>query len=661
MSRPNGERRTLVCNCCETMALDADRLGVPIHTDLCRGQLGAFEAALASGAPLVTCTQEAALFEEVAEAAGASVSVTNIRERAGWTDRPGDVNPKIAALLAEAALAPMQPRLLQIASAGHVLVLGRDQAAIEAAQELCGRMPAVSLVLLGNADLLLPETIPFPILRATTLRLSGTLGAFRLLLEAPARMDPSSRRGPSFGAPSAEPMTLSGDIVLDLTGDAPLVTGPHKRDGYERADPGSPSAVAGALLRATDFQGEFEKPIYVDYDASICAHSRNRITGCSKCLDACPAGAVAPDGDGVLIDALICAGCGSCAAHCPTGAVSYAAPPRDDLSERLAAMLGAYHAAGGERPVLLLHAEKHGGALVNASARLGRGLPVEVMPLGLHAATMPGHDYLIAAASAGAGHIVVLVDPARSDETDALAAEIELANAILVGLGHSGRASMMLEHDPDAMEDALAAIVAGAASPTPTPSVPSRSKREASRNAFAALGGGMVEPFPLPAHAPYGRIHVDPERCTLCMACVSACPADAIRDNPDSPELRFVEAACVQCSICARTCPENAIVLEQRLDPRPAAQAPVILHAEEPADCIRCGKPFAAASTVERMVEKLSGHWMYSGERADLLRMCDHCRLEAASEGGRDPFAVGQRPAVRRTEDYLKVEDFLSD
>ena len=660
----------LVCDCGGTMALDGGRLGCAVHSRLCREELPVFEAAVAADPDLlVACTQEAPLFDEVA--GDAPVRFVNVRERAGWTER-GDANPKVAALLAEAALAPHAPRLMDVTSEGHVLVVGAGQAALDAAVTLSERMPAITLVLTGElalrgeTDVLLPPTIPFPVLTAGDLRLKGSLGRFEARLGEAARMDPSSRGAPVFRP--AGIVDVACDLVLDLAGGTPLVTGPHKRDGYGRASPRDPAAVARALLEITGLVGEFVKPFYVDYDASICAHSRNRITGCTNCLDACPAGAIEPAGDGVAIDARVCAGCGSCASHCPTGAVAYAAPPRDDLAARMATLVTTYREAGGERPVLMLHAEKHGGDLVNASARMGRGLPVEVMPLGLHAATVPGHDHIVHAAAAGAGHVAVLLDPARGEEAAALHAEIGIANAILAGLGHAARASVIETNDPDAMEEALEAIVAGAANPAPSPALPAANKRDAARNAFAALGGAEIEPFALPDGAPYGRIHVDASACTLCMACVSACPADAIRDNPERPQLRFVESECVQCGICAGTCPESAIRLEARLDPRPAAQAPVTLNEEEPAACIRCDTPFAAASTVERMVEKLSDHWMYRGERAELLRMCEQCRLESQAEGGRDPFAMGERPRPRTTADYreadrrgLTVDDFLSD
>ena len=44
---------------------------------------------------------------------------------------------------------------------------------------------------------------------------------------------------------------------------------------------------------------------------------------------------------------------------------------------------------------------------------------------------------------------------------------------------------------------------------------------------------------PLPEGAPFGRVVVDTEGCTLCLACVGACPTGALLDHPDRPGLRY--------------------------------------------------------------------------------------------------------------------------
>ncbi len=86
-----------------------------------------------------------------------------------------------------------------------------------------------------------------------------------------------------------------------------------------------------AVLKARDLVGTFDKPRYITFNEELCAHSRSRIVGCHRCLDLCPAGAITPNGDHVLIDPKICAGCGQCAAACPTGAAAYALPAADTL------------------------------------------------------------------------------------------------------------------------------------------------------------------------------------------------------------------------------------------------------------------------------------------------------------------------------------------
>ena len=172
----------------------------------------------------------------------------------------------------------------------------------------------------------------------------------------------------------------------------------------------------------------------------------------------------------------------------------------------------------------------------------------------------------------------------------------------------------------------------------------------------------------LPESAPYGQIHIDQDACTLCMACVSACPADAMMDTPGEPRLRFVESACVQCGLCVRTCPEKALSREARLNLSPAAMQPITLKEEEPFCCSVCGEAFATRSTINRIQEQLAGkHAMFQDDAmANLLTMCDTCRIESQANSGDDPFAMGTRPKVRTTQDYLdaeeqglSVEDFL--
>src|SRR5258708_16485741 len=129
-----------------------------------------------------------------------------------------------------------------------------------------------------------------------------------------------------------------------------------------------------AVLKARDLTGTFEKPRYVSFDATLCAHSRSQVTGCTRCLDLCPTSAITPDGDHVAIDANICAGCGQCAAACPTGAASYALPSEDMLIRNLRPLLMAHSEPARPQPALLVHHDPPGAPLIDALARVGDGL-----------------------------------------------------------------------------------------------------------------------------------------------------------------------------------------------------------------------------------------------------------------------------------------------
>jgi ferredoxin len=203
-------------------------------------------------------------------------------------------------------------------------------------------------------------------------------------------------------------------------------------------------------------------------------------------------------------------------------------------------------------------------------------------------------------------------------------------------------------------------VAPGDGVPRPASFQPAGSKRDMLRLALRELH--QVAPTPvdviaLPAGAPFGAVEIDPQGCTLCLACVSACPTGALSGDPERPMLRFTEDACVQCGLCKATCPEKVISLVPQIDFRAATAATRVLKEEEPFRCVRCDKPFGVKSTIERVVAKLEGkHWMYQNApgRLDVIRMCEDCRVAVVTKEGFDPYGAPARAKPRTTDDYLR-------
>jgi ferredoxin len=671
-ARPDGgrmaaSRTILVCSCEDTMPLNATALrracrGAAVETvhQLCRAELERFRAALAGGQPLtVGCTQEAPLFAEIA-GPDATIAFANIRETAGWSAEAVAAGPKMAALIAAAAEPMPATPMVSLESEGVALVYGRDEQAIAAARLLADRLD-VTVLLANPGEVAPPRVTDFPVAKGRIRQASGTLGGFTLVVDDFAAPMPSSRAALAF-APARDGAQSHCDILLDLSGRPPLFPAHDLRDGYLRADPGDAAAVLRAVLRAGDLVGTFDRPRYITFSAHLCAHSRSRIVGCRRCLDLCPTGAIAPDGDHVAIDAKICAGCGSCAAACPTGAAAYALPPVDALMRKLRVLLTAYREAGGERPALLLH-DQHGDALIDALARHGDGLPAHVLPLAVNEVTQVGPEILAAAFAYGAAAVRLVLRARPRHDASGLAATLALTEAILAGLGFgSGRVAAIETDDPDALGTALRNLAVADPVPRPAQFQPAGGKRDALRLALRELHAAAPAPvdvIALPAGAPFGTVEIDTAGCTLCLSCVPACPTGALSDDPDRPMLRFAEDACVQCGLCKATCPEKVITLKPQLDFRAVTAPARVLKEEEPFHCIRCSKPFGTRSTIERVTAKLAGHWMFTGQgnRLEVLKMCEDCRVAAVTESGFDPYAAPERPHPRTTDDYFRARE----
>jgi ferredoxin len=664
----------VLCTCEDTMRPDGTTVAkacrgatVKNANHLCRSEAGFFaELAAKPGRLVVGCTQEAPLFQELAadNDLKATLSFVNIREAAGWSSEGRKAGPKAAALIAAAQVSMPAIAPVTLTSEGVALVLGRDQTAVEAAQKLAARLD-VTLILTSLDGVLPPRKAEFPIRQGRVRNATGWLGAFEATIDGYAEPAVSSR-GALKAGPKRDGLVSTADIVLDLTGGQPLFPASDLRSGYLRADPASPAQVAEVLFAASDLVGSFDKPKYIDFKTDLCAHSRSKITGCTRCLDLCPTGAITPAGDHVAISAEICAGCGACAAACPTGAASYALPTADALIAKLRALVTTYTEAGGKDAVVLLHDADHGWDLIDALARHGDGLPANVLPVEVNEITQVGIEAISAVFAYGGAAVRFLSRAKPKHAIDGLHRTLDLANRLIAANGYSAIPAAVIEtDDPDLLLAALRGVSGLKPAMTPSAFMPIGGKRDLmvlSLREMHAAGPAPVDVVALDKGAPFGRINVNVDGCTLCLSCVSACPVSALGDNPDRPMLTFDESLCVQCGLCAATCPEKVITLEPRANFKSFGAKPIVLKQEEPAHCTECGKAFGVKSTIDRVAAKLRDkHWMYAGGNADrtrVLYMCEDCRVGEMTKGSFDPYAgVPERAAAKTSEDYLRERE----
>src|SRR5260370_10731371 len=251
-----------------------------------------------------------------------------------------------------------------------------------------------------------------------------------------------------FG-PSRDGATPTCDLIPDLSGGTPMFPAHELRPGYLRADPRDRAAVERAIADAGGLVGTFDKPRFIHFEEALCAHSRSGITGCTRCLDLCPTGAITPNGNAVSIDENVCAGCGSCASACPTGAASYSLPSADALMRRLRTLLQTYRKAGGSDAIVLFHDGEHGEDIIDALARFGAGLPANVLPLRVNEVTQLGPEIIAAVFAYGGSGAAIVARAKPRHDISGLRRTVETSDSIISALGfRAGPGRIVEDHHP---------------------------------------------------------------------------------------------------------------------------------------------------------------------------------------------------------------------
>jgi len=467
-----------------------------------------------------------------------------------------------------------------------------------------------------------------------SLVLNGHLGAFHAIaVDATRELDLAVAVFRESGA---------FDVVLDC-GSAPSIDVTLKPFGYAYCAEGR--GITDAIESLSGFVGEFDKPKYFDYDVSVCAHSRSELKGCSRCIDVCATGAIRHDGEGVKVDPYLCQGCGSCATVCPSGAMSYAFPRPSDAIARSRELLAGTNA---NTNTLFLYSEKQQASVDALSDDPNFSDSVQLLLV--EEVTAYGLDYWLSLLAGYVQRIIVLVSSDETDvtrssgsesqgevEIEALRFQQSVLHALLGGLGVTASALHLLPEAYASEWSNLPAADPLLAKIPPTNHSTHNNKRQTVRLALDAMADALmpnlstpITKTELPAGSPFGRINVDTDACTLCMACVSTCPAKALQDGQDTPALKFIESNCVQCGLCTEACPESALSLQpQYLWDSTAARQVEMLNEDEPFHCIQCHTPFATAGVISSMTMRLGDHWMFQDDKAiRRLKMCGDCRVK---------------------------------
>jgi ferredoxin len=497
--------------------------------------------------------------------------------------------------------------LVNYQSHGRLAVIG-DHRAMEIAPRLSDRLHPLVILTAGAEE----PGVPVVPLGGRRLQVDGYLGAFKLNLGEPDQ---------------ANFEVVAVDLILDLS-DQPLMDLAMPPFGYFYAS-GDDAQLDQAIASLREMKGQFEKPKFFNYDPQICAHGRSGISACSRCLDACPAEAITSLVEKIEVNPYLCQGGGVCATVCPSGAIRYVYPSVKDTLERLRKLLTVYHQAGGIDPLLLITAE-HDQPLPEAA--MGNHLVMQVEEL-----ASVGLEVWLSALAYGAKAVWLVDRQDMSPEvSEAMQQQLTTAEEILRAMGYPAGVVKLVRPDQLEASSRMPEIEAAGFSGL-------GDKRQTAYLAIDHLYSQATHAKPvvsLTQGAPFGTVEVSSQACTLCNSCVGVCPGKALQTGSgELPQLKFVEANCLQCGLCEAACPEEAITLSPRLmfDAQ-LRKAPRTLHEEQPFHCVSCGKPFATRSVIEKMQSRLSGHYMFQSERAiRRLSLCDECRVVDIAQ---DPDAM---------------------
>lgn len=133
-----------------------------------------------------------------------------------------------------------------------------------------------------------------------------------------------------------------------------------------------------------------------------------------------------------------------------------------------------------------------------------------------------------------------------------------------------------------------------------------------------------------PNHS-YGKIIIDPSKCTLCNSCVGACNTQSLITG--NFEILHNSSLCTACGYCTKICPENAI--EEVFNAFELQGKWFEYHSlvkDEGFSCVECKKIFSNKKPIQKIKEQMTPFLNGDPLKIRALECCSDCKVKIMFE-----------------------------
>ncbi|PAF52203.1 4Fe-4S binding protein [Helicobacter sp. 13S00477-4] len=363
--------------------------------------------------------------------------------------------------------------------------------------------------------------------------------------------------------------------------------------------------------------GTYHYKTTITYQTQNCQyfHRRPNKDGqgyCHKCANVCPTFGITKDDSSMELSfsQLDCIGCGACVAVCPSGSLDYAPFNMQAFNEAL-----KYY----QNTQILLIAQPFLNQLENFK------IPPHISPLIINREKFLSENHILALLQESGSSCVYFSEIISQPSNEA----IKLINDIYQKIYQ--KTGFYIAKTPSELNEFISNIEQ--IQPYHYSISPNEYKRQhfAERLRFAIKNNdyGNVKSGESAELIRYGKIHIQEDKCTLCMSCVGACNVGSLQGNASKFSLQFNPSLCTTCGYCIDSCPENALSLElSGIDLNPNWFENKTIAQDETFNCIECKKAFATKKSIEKIKSIMIPIFAEDKLKIKTLECCPECKIK---------------------------------